>query len=182
MRKLMKKQLIMITALIMIFVLAACGSAEVDEYAQKYEGHGEVIDTGVIKGVCPTGWNSVDAYDLTKSSSEPLENALLFVKSGTGVDEDRPYIKIVYHKANEEYEHPSAADYDNALTIDSISTGSYVFEGFTAWSAGQQFVVLEAEAEKGTIDVWLWMHSGEEVSAAPTESDVLMILDSLVIL
>ena len=80
----MKRIIAAAAAVILSLMLAACGQKEepVDEYALAYAAAGEIIDTGVIKAVCPTGWTNVDAYDLNASDTKPVTDTVVFVKDG----------------------------------------------------------------------------------------------------
>ena len=176
----MKKILSLILICVSVLAFAACGKEEtVDTYAAAYGSKGTIVDTGVIKAVCPSGWNSVDAFDITASADETASNAIIFVKGGTSVSEDKPYIRIEYYGEEEEVKFPSSSDYDNSQDAGSVYIGSNTWTGFTASVNNHSFACLKtADSSGGTFVAYLWMHTGEEVQSSINDDDVKLILQS----
>lgn len=179
----MKRIITAAAVFVLILTLAACGKKEetVDEYAQAFAAAGEIIDTGVIKAVCPTGWNSVDAYDLNASDEKPVSNAVIFVKDGTSLADNRPYIRIVAHDAEEEPAYPDRSLYQDAVDITPFTAGSFTWKGYTAAAAGQTFTWAFSDSQGYPVEIYLWNHTGEEIHASINDSSVRLILESLVI-
>ena len=173
---------VLAAAMMMALLAAGCGrEKEPDEYMLRYSAVGEVFDTGELKAVCPVGWYKTDAYDLYKSTSKPVKNALVFVKGGESVAEDHPYIRMVLHGAEEEFDVPDPAEYDGSSDIAPFATGNDRWTGFTARVGNEPFVWLTTSSEKGTFEVWLWTHPDGVVSADLSDNDIHMILESLTV-
>jgi len=179
----MKKLFLAAAVLALILALAACGKKEepVDEYALAYSAAGEIIDTGVIKAVCPTGWTSVDAFDLNASDKEAVKDTVIFVKDGASVADNRPYIKIKVHGEGEEAAGPDRSIYPDAADITPFTAGSYTWKGFSASLDGQTFTWAGSESLGYPVEVYLWTHSGEEIHASINDSSVRLILESLTV-
>lgn len=179
----MKRIIAAAAAVILSLMLAACGQKEepVDEYALAYAAAGEIIDTGVIKAVCPTGWTNVDAYDLNASDTKPVTDTVVFVKDGTSVGENKPYIRIRVHDAETEPVYPDRNVYSDAADITPFTEGSFTWNGFTASVNGQTFTWALSDSMGFPVEVYLWNHTGEELHATINDSSVRMILESLVV-
>lgn len=165
----------------MLLSVSACGRKETvpDQYTQTYSALGEIVDNGIFKAVCPRGWHQAYAYDITKSTEKPDMSTLIFVKGGTGVDEDKPYIKISYHKQDSQFSPLDGSGYNDLQNVPAFIAGSNTFSGYTALVSGQRFAYLTAPVENGTYEVYLWMHVGESIQAMITDSDVNSILSSI---
>ena len=179
----MKRIILAAAALAVILTFAACGQKEepVDEYAIAYSAAGEIIDTGIIKAVCPNGWTSVDAYDLNVSDKEAVKDTVIFVKDGTSVADNRPYIKIVVHDEEEAVVSPDKAVYADAEDITPFTEGPYTWKGFTATLNGQSFTWALSESLGYPVEIYLWNHTGEEIHASINDSSVRLILESLTV-
>lgn len=161
--------------------LPACGRKETvpDQYTQTYSALGEIVENGIFKAVCPRGWHQAYAYDITRSTEKPDMDILIFVKGGTGVAEDKPYIKISYHKQDAQFSALDGSGYEDVQPVPAFIAGSNTFSGFTALVSGQRFAYLTAPDENGTYEVYLWMHVGSDLQAMITDSDVNSILSSI---
>ena len=178
----MKKILSILLICIFVLAFAACGKDEAeDTYAAVYGKSGTIVDTGVIKAVCPDGWNSSDAFDITSSSSETDENTIVFVKDGTSVSEGKPYIKVTYYANDEDVKFPKSTDYDNSQDTGSVYIGSYTWNGFTASVSNHGFTCMKSTTDDGTFVMYLWMHTGEAVQSQISDEDVKLILQSLAV-
>ena len=176
-----KRIIIIMLAAVMLVSVSACGKRDAasDQYTQTYSALGEIVDNGKFKAVCPRGWHQAYAYDLTRSTEKPDMDILVFVKGGTGVDENKPYIKISYHKQDAQFTALDGSGYGDVQTVPAFIAGSNTFSGFTALVSGQRFAYLTAPDENGTYEVYLWMHVGENIQAMITDSDVNSILSSI---
>ena len=176
-----KKAIMILAAAAMLVSMAACGKrdAAIDQYTQTYSAMGEIIESSSFKAVCPRGWHQAYAYNIIESTEKPDKNTLVFVKGGTGVDEDKPYIKISFHKQDSGFQALDGSGYADLQTVQAFIAGSNTFSGFTALVSGQRFAYLTAPAENGIFEVYLWMHVGSDIQAMITDSDVNSILSSI---
>ena len=165
----------------MLVSLSACGQRETapDQYTQTFSAIGEIVDNGIFKAVCPRGWHQAYAYNITRSTEKPDMDTLIFVKGGTGVDEDKPYIKISFHKQDTQFSALDSSGYGDVQPVPAFIAGSNTFSGFTALVSGQRFAYLTAPVENGTYEVYLWMHVGSDLQAMITDTDVNSILSSI---
>ena len=178
----MKRIITIMLAAAMLVPLAACGQKDTasDQYTQTYSAVGEIVNSGMFKAVCPRGWHQAYAYNITESTEKPDADTLIFVKGGTGVDEDKPYIKITYYKQDAQFNALDSSGYGDVQTVPPFIAGSNTFSGFTALVSGQRFAYLTAAGENGTFEVYLWMHVGSDIQAMITDSDVNSILSSII--
>lgn len=176
-----KRVISIILAAAALVSFSACGrqTPVADQYTQTYSALGEIVDNGVLKAVCPRGWHQAYAYNIAQSTEKPDMNVLLFIKGGTGADEDKPYIKISFHKQDSGFQALDGSGYADLQTVQPFIAGSNTFSGFTALVSGQRFAYLTAPAENGTVEVYLWMHVGSDLQAMITDSDVNSILSSI---
>ncbi len=177
----MKKQLITAILLIGILWVAGCGRTqeEVDTYAEQYKQYGTIVDTGTLKAVCPGGWNPVDAYDYSVSTSEKAKDVLEFVKGASSVNDGTPFIRIQAHDPEAETVYPDRNLYTDVTDLTTFTAGTYSWDGFTGQINGERFAWLYSHSDGDSLEVWLFMHTGEELQAFVTDSDVFLILESL---
>lgn len=179
----MKRLIWIITAAALLVFAAGCGKKEepVDEYALRYSGAGEIIDTGEIKAVCPTGWTNVTAYDLEESAKEPVNYILEFVKGAESLAEDKPVLKIVKHQTSEGFTPLQQDLYEEPYEVTAFTAGKNTWKGFSALSGGQRFVYVTTVSGDVALEAWLYTHQNEAVQAEITDKDVFMILESIVV-
>ena len=180
----MKKRWIAAAAVLVFLLAAGCGKDDgelVDEYVYRYSSVGEIVDTGDLKAVCPTGWTNVEAYDLTASVSEPVSYILEFVKGANSDAADKPFIRIVRHLSDEIWSTPSRDTYDDVFDVTPVTAGTRTWKGFGGYVNGQQFIWVSASDPEGyTLEAWLWTHPDGETQASFDDTDVGKILESVV--
>lgn len=180
----MKKYVITVICLIAVLLCAGCGrqyDEGEDSYAERYASSGTIVDSGAVKAVCPPGWNPVDAYDYKTSTKEPAKNILEFVKGGTSVSEGKPFIRIQSWDPEVQPVYPDRNLYAEVSELATFTAGSYTWDGFTGVIDGQRFAWLYSRSNQSSLEVWLFMHTGEEVEAYVTDSDVFMVLESIAV-
>ena len=182
--KRMKGRIIALAALMVLLLsVSGCQSKEeaADEYALRYASVGEIIDTGVIKAVCPTGWTNAEAYDLTKSTRETVNYILEYVKGGKSASENKPVLRIRYHTADEGAKPLSRDLYQDSYEVQTFTAGKYTWKGFSAVSGEERFAYVSTFSGEVFLEAWLFMHPDSEIKASLNDQDVYTVFESLIV-
>lgn len=167
----MKKLIALLLALTMLLCFAACGNKGGKEGASTdspAEITGETVDAGNFTALVPSGWKSFPVVDMWSDDGANDPDQLNIVKGGE-TDFDlltKPYIQIVHYGPESEMMAPAKDFYSNAADVESFTTGSLTWQGFSAegmlgtamtilWtgeSAGHQYqVTVFGETDAGKI-------------------------------
>ncbi len=150
-------------------------------YSQNVSG--DTVSAGTVSALCPDGWTSIGAPDMTSSdSSATADNEIRFVKGGSSEEDilTNAYIDIIYYAEGSEIMEIDPTEwYDNVEEIEEFTTGNYTWAGYSAQSLGVPFVYMRCETDGNTLEVYLYTREGSENSASITDEDVLSILESI---
>ena len=144
---------------------------------------GEAVNAGTVTAVCPDGWTSVGAPDITSDDpAAQAANELRFVKGGSSEADllTNAYLDIICHGPNSNIMQTDPSEwYDNVAEISGFTTGNYTWAGYSAQSLGVPFVYVSSELNGYTLEVYLYTREGTENAAAITDADVLAVLESI---
>lgn len=183
----MKKILILLLTIAMLFTLVACGEKEPAKQGDDGEKApvaeqeaGTTYNVGEFSVYIPGGWKEFPMIDPFSEEGAIDGTSLQIVKGGVTEFDfySKPYVQLKYYGEDIEM-YQDKSFYDDVVDLDPVVAGEHTWEAFSCSSLGYKMTILwlvEGVHEYQAV-VYTDMEDG---TVSVTDADVLEILASVV--
>ncbi|MBE6642725.1 MAG: hypothetical protein E7615_03630 [Ruminococcaceae bacterium] len=175
----MKKLVLLVLTLILaLSVLVACGGSEDSEKGGDKEITTTEFDAGNVSVSVPSGWKAFPVTDIWAEPAANDPNKIMVIKGGES-DADvftKPYVNILYYK---DVEMMLSLDemkefYEETEDIESFTAGDINWNGFI--NKATNAIILISDDQKFQVDIFAETYNG---NISLEDADVKIILESI---
>lgn len=185
----MKKALLFLTAVLLLFPLVSCetGSPKKPKDTEEDSSAAAVItgttyDTGNFSVLVPDGWKEFPQNDLfSDEDPKPLNPNVIRIGKNCSTDYDlysKPSIQINYAGPSTTLMQPDKSFYDRVRDLPDVATGKHKWTAFSGESMGTPLALLFESRGGIQFQATVWTGSGNETINLEDE-DVKALLASV---